>query len=385
MNLILLGASGSIGTQTLSCLENFKNKWTLVGFSIGNRAFLIDSILEKFNSVKYICLKNKKDFLIYKKKYPNIKFFYGNKGLVKLVNVDKSSAVVNALVSYVGLKPSIVTLKRDRILLLANKESLVIGGSLLKKLISKHKGKIIPIDSEHSAISKCLLFSDPKDVDSITITASGGPFFNLTKEELKNVKLEDALKHPNWSMGKKITIDSATMMNKVFEVMEAHYLFNYPYEKINVMIDRTSHTHGFITLKNNEYIVNNSSPSMISSINFALNMNSCDINKNQEDIYKVKSLEQFNLLPFDYNRFDIMRYAKFVIEHKGNSGAILCTINDTLVNSFINKRITYIELLENIDKIMSSVKFSKNDNYLSLILTIKYTKKRILKYIQRSK
>ena len=385
MNLILLGASGSIGTQTLSCLENFKNKWTLVGFSIGNQAFLIDSILEKFTNVKYICLKNKKDYLVYKKKYPNIKFFYGNKGLVKLVNADKSSAVVNALVSYIGLKPSIVTLKRKRILLLANKESLVIGGSLLKKLISKHKGKIIPIDSEHSAISKCLLFSDPKDVDSITITASGGPFFNLSKEELKNVKLEDALKHPNWSMGKKITIDSATMMNKVFEVIEAHYLFNYPYEKINVMIDRTSHTHGFITLKNNEYIVNNSNPSMISSINFALNMNSCDINENQDDIYKVKSLEQFSLLPFDYNRFDIMKYAKFVIEHKGNSGAILCTINDTLVNSFINKRITYIELLENIDKIMSSVKFSKSDNYLSLILTIKYTKKRILKYIQRSK
>lgn len=385
MNLILLGASGSIGNQTLSCLENFKNKWTLVGFSIGNQAFLIDSILEKFTNVKYICLKNKKDYLVYKKKYPNIKFFYGNKGLVKLVNADKSSAVVNALVSYIGLKPSIVTLKRKRILLLANKESLVIGGSLLKKLISKHKGKIIPIDSEHSAISKCLLFSDPKDVESITITASGGPFFNLSKEELKNVKLEDALKHPNWSMGKKITIDSATMMNKVFEVIEAHYLFNYPYEKINVMIDRTSHTHGFITLKHNEYIVNNSSPSMISSINFAFNMNSCNINEKQDDIYKVKSLEQFNLLPFDYNRFDIMKYAKFVIEHKGNSGAILCTINDTLVNSFINKRITYIELLENIDKIMSSVKFSKNDNYLSLILTIKYTKKRILKYIQRSK
>lgn len=385
MNLILLGASGSIGNQTLSCSENFKNKWTLVGFSIGNRAFLVDSILERFNNVKYICLKNKKDFLIYKKKYPNIKFFYGNKGLVKLVNADKSSAVVNALVSYIGLKPSIVTLKRKRILLLANKESLVIGGSLLKKLISKHKGKIIPIDSEHSAISKCLLFSEPKDVESITITASGGPFFNLSKEELKNVKLEDALKHPNWSMGKKITIDSATMMNKVFEVIEAHYLFNYPYEKINVMIDRTSHTHGFITLKHNEYIVNNSSPSMISSINFAFNMNSCNINEKQDDIYKVKSLEQFNLLPFDYNRFDIMKYAKFVIEHKGNSGAILCTINDTLVNSFINKRITYIELLENIDKIMSSVKFSKNDNYLSLILTIKYTKKRILKYIQRSK
>ncbi len=385
MNLILLGASGSIGTQTLSCLENFKNKWTLVGFSVGNKAFLIDSILEKFNKIKYICVKNKKDYLSYKKKYLNIKFFYGNKGLVKLVNADKRSAVVNALVSYIGLKPSIVTLKRNRILLLANKESLVIGGSLLKKLVSKHKGRIIPIDSEHSAISKCLLFSDTNEVDSITITASGGPFFNLTKEELKNVKLEDALKHPNWSMGKKITIDSATMMNKVFEVIEAHYLFNYPYEKINVMIDRISHTHGFIKLKNNDYIVNNSNPSMISSINFALNMNSCNVNENQDDIYKVKSLEQFNLLPFDYNRFDLMKYAKFVIDHKGNSGAILCTINDTLVNSFINKRITYVELLENIDKIMSSVKFSKCGNYLSLILTIKYTKKRILKYIQRSK
>ena len=385
MNLILLGASGSIGTQTLSCLENFKNKWTLVGFSVGNKAFLIDSILEKFNNIKYICVKNKKDYLSNKKKYPNIKFFYGNKGLVKLVNSDKKSAVVNALVSNIGLKPSIVTLKRNRILLLANKESLVIGGSLLKKLVSKYNGRIIPIDSEHSAISKCLLFSDSKDIDSITITASGGPFFNLTKEELKNVKLEDALKHPNRSMGKKITVDSATMMNKVFEVIEAHFLFNYPYEKINVMIDRTSHTHGFIKLKNNEYIVNNSNPSMISSINFALNLNSYDINDNQDDIYKVNSLSQFNLLPFDYNRFDLMKYAKFVIDNKGNSGAVLCTINDTLVNSFIDKRITYVELLENIDKIMSSVKFSKCDNYLSLILTIKYTKKRILKYMKRSK
>lgn len=382
MDLIILGASGSIGSQVLSILNNYEKEWTLVGFSIGERAFLIDDILKKFKNVKYICLKNKDDFKKYKRIYPYIKFYYGDKGLIKLVNSNKKCAILNALTSYIGLRPSIETLKNKRILLLANKESLVIGGSLLQKLIKKHYGKIIPIDSEHCAIEKCFKFiKNGKQIDYIAITASGGPFFNYPMEQLKKVNVYEALNHPNWKMGKKISIDSATMMNKVFEVIEAYYLFNLPYEKIKVFIDRTSNTHGFIKLIDNQYIVNNSKPTMINPIKYALSLNSLE----SDDVYIEDSLKKFNLLSFDYKKYFMMKYAKLVIEKKGNSGAILCSINDTLVNSFINKRITFVELLQNIDRIMNSVKISKLDNYFVLMLTIKVIRLKVLKYLKRSR
>ena len=204
MDLVILGASGSIGSQTLDFLKNKKNNRVLKVFSVGKRVNVIDEIVKEFQNVNYITVKNKKDYLIYKKKYPHIKFYYGDKGLIKIILKNKNATILNALIGFVGLKPSIVSLKKDRTLLLANKESLVIGGELINKILEK-KGKLIPIDSEHVAIKKCLYNENVSDVKKIIITASGGPFFNLKNEELKNVTLDEALNHPNWKMGKKIT------------------------------------------------------------------------------------------------------------------------------------------------------------------------------------
>ena len=168
MDLVILGASGSIGTQTIDVIKNNEKKWTLKGFSVGNKTFYVDEILKEFKDVNSICLKNKKDYLNYKNKYPSIKFFYGDKGLIKLIKYNKNATILNALVGFVGLKPSIVSLKLNRTLLLANKESLVCGGNLINKIL-KRKGKIYPIDSEHVAIAKCLYNENISDVNEIII------------------------------------------------------------------------------------------------------------------------------------------------------------------------------------------------------------------------
>src|SRR5574344_603338 len=193
--LCILGVTGSIGSQTLLALKSYNNYY-LKAISLGNQIDKLDNILNSFPSIDFICVKNKIDFLFLKKKYINKKFFYGDKGLIKLIKKSSCDVFVNALVGYVGLLPSISILKMNKILLLANKESLVVGGEIINKLLDTKHGKLYPIDSEHVAISKCLYNMKKDDVKKIVITASGGPFFDYDKKELDKVTLKDALTHP---------------------------------------------------------------------------------------------------------------------------------------------------------------------------------------------
>lgn len=364
MEIILLGASGSIGSQTLELLEKYKNKWDLHGFSVGNRVEKIPGILSKFEKVKYICVKNKSDYLNLKKQYPNIKFYYGDEGLIKLINSNKNAYVLNALVGFVGLKPTLKALSNNQTVLLANKESIVCGGDLIKDLLNKGKGKIIPIDSEHVAIAKCLYGHDKSEVESITITASGGPFYFLDKDEFKNIKLEDALNHPTWKMGNKITIDSATLVNKTFEIIEAFYLFDIPLEKINVVVDRKSCVHGFVKFKDGSVTLNVSKPSMLGPIDYALNLG-IPSNEQFEDL-EQNTLGKYELLPLDKEKFSVINNANTVILNKGTSGTILNAANEKLVNLFLNKRINFLLIYEFIDKIMNTTRFEKSRNYFQL-------------------
>ena len=358
MDLVILGASGSIGSQTLDFLKNKKNNWVLKGFSVGNRVNVIDEIVKEFQNVNYITVKNKKDYLIYKKKYPHIKFYYGDKGLIKIILKNKNATILNALIGFVGLKPSIVSLKKDRTLLLANKESLVIGGELINKILEK-KGKLIPIDSEHVAIKKCLYNENVSDIKKIIITASGGPFFNLTNEELKNVTLDEALNHPNWKMGKKITIDSATLMNKTFEIIEAHYLFPYD-KKIDVLVSRDSYVHGLVIFRD-KIKLNVSKPSMLGPIEYALNLGK-PLGNEFNDV-ETNTIEKYNLLELNKKRFNVISYSDFVIKNKGNSGAILNSINETLVDSFLKGEISFIDLTQILNIIMKNSKINKRVSY----------------------
>ncbi len=380
MDLVILGASGSIGTQTIDVIKNNEKKWTLKGFSVGNKTFYVDEILKEFKDVTSICLKNKKDYLNYKNKYPSIKFFYGDKGLIKLIKYNKNATILNALVGFVGLKPSIVSLKLNRTLLLANKESLVCGGSLINKIL-KRKGKIYPIDSEHVAIAKCLYNENISDVNEIIITASGGPFFNLNREELKNVTLKDALNHPTWKMGNKITIDSATMMNKTFELIEAYYLFGIDFDKIKAIVNRKSLVHGLVKFNDGRIKLNVGENLMKYPILYALNLG-----KPNDDTFKdieLNTYDKYEFFNLNKKRFPLLNYAEKVVKSSKNEGVVLNAINEECVQAFLNSKINFIDIENIIDKIFSSAIFIKCNNYKLLHLSNMYyrykTRKEIFK------
>ena len=380
MDLVILGASGSIGTQTIDVIKNNEKKWTLKGFSVGNKTFYVDEILKEFKDVNSICLKNKKDYLNYKNKYPSIKFFYGDKGLIKLIKYNKNATILNALVGFVGLSPSIVSLKLNRTLLLANKESLVCGGNLINKIL-KRKGKIYPIDSEHVAIAKCLYNENISDVNEIIITASGGPFFNLNREELKNVTLKDALNHPTWKMGNKITIDSATMMNKTFELIEAYYLFGIDFDKIKAIVNRKSLVHGLVKFNDGRIKLNVGENLMKYPILYAL-----DLGKPNDDTFndiELNTYERYEFFNLSKKRFPLLNYAEKVVKSSKNEGVILNAINEECVQAFLNSKINFIDIENIIDKIFSSAVFIKCNNYKLLHLSNMYyrykTRKEIFK------
>lgn len=380
MDLVILGASGSIGTQTLDVIKNNEKKWTLKGFSVGNKSFYVDEILKEFKDVNSICLKNKKDYLNYKNKYPSIKFFYGDKGLIKLIKYNKNATILNALVGFVGLNPSIVSLKLNRTLLLANKESLVCGGNLINKIL-KRRGKIYPIDSEHVAIAKCLYNENISDVNEIIITASGGPFFNLNREELKNVTLKDALNHPTWKMGNKITIDSATMMNKTFELIEAYYLFGIDFDKIKAIVNRKSLVHGLVKFNDGRIKLNVGENLMKYPILYAL-----DLGKPNDDTFndiELNTYDRYEFFNLSKKRFPLLNYAEKVVKSSKNEGVILNAINEECVQAFLNSKINFIDIENIIDKIFSSAVFIKCNNYKLLHLSNMYyrykTRKEIFK------
>ena len=255
--VLLLGASGSIGTQTVDVLLNKLNKnYELVGFSVGKRTNFVDEYLSKISTVKYVCVQDENLKGTFESKYKEVKFYYGSNGLLELIENSNSDIVVNALTGFSGLLPSINSLSLNKILCLANKESLVVGGEIINNLLLEGHGKLYPIDSEHVAIAKCLYNKNIDDIEEILITASGGPFFNLSNNEFKNITPEKALAHPTWKMGNKITIDSSTMMNKAFEIAEAYYLYGVDKEKIKPIVDRKSLVHSLVKYKNGDIYLN---------------------------------------------------------------------------------------------------------------------------------
>ena len=338
-SICLLGASGSIGQQTLDVMLKNPNDFDLVSFSVGKRTRCISYILKKFPRVKSICIQDSKVAEKYQNKYTDIVFFSGDNGLDELIKSSDADIVVNALVGFVGLKPTLTTLENNKTLCLANKESLVIGGEIVNNLIKHGHGRLIPIDSEHVAIRKCLAV-DNQNVDKIIITASGGPFRKLKRDELKGITPEQALAHPNWKMGKKITIDSATMVNKTFEIIEAHYLFGCSYEDIEVKINYNSYVHSIVRYNNGTYRLDYGKPDMRVPIKYALYLGLTDFKTVvTDDLNKIKNT---SFGEFDIKRFPIVKVAKKVMEEKGTLGAIFNGANEEAVKAFLNHELSFL-------------------------------------------
>ena len=363
ISVCLLGASGSIGQQTIDVMLKNPFDFALRSFSIGKRTRYIKGIVKKFPDVKAICVQSKDSYRYYSKKYPNITFYYGDEGLNELIKNSNAEMVVNALVGFVGLKPSITALENDKILCLANKESLVVGGEIINNLLKNGKGKLYPIDSEHVAIAKCLAVSN-QDVDKIIITASGGPFRNLSRDQLVDITPEQALAHPNWKMGKKITIDSATMVNKTFEVIEAYYLFGYGFKDIEIKINYNSYVHSIVRYNNGTYRADVGKPDMRVPIKYALYQGLTNYQTVvTDDLNKIKNT-QFG--EFNIERFPIIKVAKKVMEQKGTLGAIFNASNEEAVRAFLNHQIPFLGIERIINACLLKQKSVSNPTYEDL-------------------
>jgi 1-deoxy-D-xylulose-5-phosphate reductoisomerase len=267
--LVLLGASGSIGRQTIDVVLAHPRQFEIVALSVGHQISVLEEILTQL-AVSTVCVAEKSDAQRLQKQYPQIRFFAGDKGLEKLAALRSYDVLVNALVGFVGFRPTLCAIRHHHDIALANKETLVVGGELITAAVRKYKVKLYPIDSEHSAIWQCLRGNEKKSVKRLIITASGGAFRKLPRSRLKTVTAAQALAHPTWTMGAKITIDSATMMNKGFEVMEAHYLFDIPYDSIDVLMHDESVIHSMVEYQDHSVIAQLGAPDMRLPIQYAL-------------------------------------------------------------------------------------------------------------------
>ena len=344
--ILLLGASGSIGTQTIDIIEQHPEQYELVSFGVGKNIDYARKLLTKY-PVSLISVERKEDSEELQKEFPHTRVTYGNAGLVELVTSVNYDLLVNALVGFVGLEPTLKALETKHNVALANKETLVVGGELVNKAALENGCVITPIDSEHSAIAQCLAGNPDKQIKKLIITASGGSFRKKTREELKDVTVEEALSHPNWTMGAKITIDSATMMNKGFEVMEAHYLFDIPYEQIDVLMHDESIIHSMVEYKDGAVMAELGTPDMRIPIQYAIsdpeNLRS-ELNLGESlDLAKVATM---HFHAPDYNRFPLLKLAYDIGQNPGTNQAVLNASNEVANAAFRNHRIPFLMIEE---------------------------------------
>ncbi|MBR6071950.1 MAG: 1-deoxy-D-xylulose-5-phosphate reductoisomerase [Acholeplasmatales bacterium] len=336
--LYIVGALGSIGMQTLDIVRENPNEFKVVGISVGRNLELAKTVIEEFKP-EIVCYRTKdKPSLSY-----NPIEVYGDDGLKEIANYSRyeDEVFVNALVGISGLIPTVEAIKSLKTICLANKETLVVAGDIIKSLIKEYNVPLVPIDSEHSAIAQCLTGEKHNEIKRLIITASGGSFRNRTREELVGVTKVDALKHPNWSMGSKITIDSATMMNKGFEVIEAHYLFDMPYEKIDTILHKESIVHSMVEYNDGSIKAHLGVSDMHNPISYALRY---PHHAKQE----IKSLDLFGLtLHFEelsQERFPCLSYAYMAAKKGGIYYAVLNAANEAAVSLFLNDKIEFLDI-----------------------------------------
>ena len=372
MRICLLGASGSIGKQTLDVMLKNRGDFSLSAFSVGNRTRCISNIIKKFPEVTHIYMIDVSKAKYYQKKYPHITFYSGD-DLTKVITDSDNEMVVNALVGFAGLVPSVISLENNKILALANKESLVVGGEIINKLLKEGKGSLYPIDSEHSALWKCLKVSD-ENVDKLMLTASGGAFRKLSLQELENVTAEDALKHPTWKMGNKITIDCATMMNKAFELIEAYYLFGYTSEKLGVTLHDESYLHSYVSYRDGYLRGEISKPDMRNPIKFALYRG--EIPFKTQTFSSLEDLKGLHFHTFDINRYPLVGLADLVITKRGSMGAIINASNEVAVNAFLKGKIKFLQINYIINDAVNNMPYIKHPSLQQLIDIDKKTRER---------
>jgi 1-deoxy-D-xylulose-5-phosphate reductoisomerase len=347
----LLGATGSIGKQTVDIIMENKEKFTLVAMSVGKNIQFARKIMVEL-SPELVSTREKHDAEMLRAEFPHITFTYGDNGITEVAVYDKANVVVNGVMGSVGLQPTLNAIEAKKTIAIANKETLVTAGHLVMEAAKRQGVAILPVDSEHSAIFQALQGENEKNIERIILTASGGSFRNRTREELGNVTVEEALNHPNWSMGAKITIDSASMMNKGLEVIEAHWLFDLPYEKIDVLLHQESIIHSMVEFHDSSIIAQLGSPDMRVPIQYALTY---------PDRLPLPSAKRLNLAEIgtlhfknmDLDRFRCLKLAYEAGKAGGSYPTVLNAANEAAVEAFLTGRITFLQIEDYVENALN--------------------------------
>lgn len=378
LKLAIYGSTGSIGTQALEVISNYRSEFKLVLLTGFKNTDLIIKQAEEFEP-DYISTPDQESYERLLNESGLKSRIIDWKEATGLIQSDEIDAVLNALVGASGLKISVATLLSRKKLLLANKESLVIGGEFINRFIPEWRNYCIPVDSEHSAIFQCLLGESEKTVKQIILTASGGPFKNLSKDELENIKPEDALKHPTWKMGKKITIDSATLMNKGLEVIEAHYLFGIPFDNIRVVVHPQSIIHGMVLFSDGTIKAILSKPDMRLPIEYALFY---PARRDQ----LIEPLE-YSDMHLDFEKPNVDKFPCLALAYEsgrkgGNMPVILNAANEVAVAAFLRGAIRFTQIPELIRKTIEEIPWSAIEKLADIIEFDKQARKKALEIVK---
>ena len=357
----LLGATGSIGTQTLDVIENHPESFQLVAFSSGRNIDLTRKFIQKFKP-ELVSVAEKNDCEVLRQEFPTVTFSYGMEGLIEVSVYYKADILVNAVLGSVGLQPTLQAIEAKKAIAIANKETLVTAGHIVMEAAAKHNVPILPVDSEHSAIFQCLQGEKEKNIERLIVTASGGSFRDLSRKDLENVTVEDALKHPNWSMGAKITIDSATMMNKGLEVIEAHWLFSLPYEKIDVLLHKESIIHSMVEFHDSSVMAQLGTPDMRTPIQYALSYPDRFRLKNAEKL-DLASIGKLHFEKMDMTRFRCLALAYEAGKVGGTMPTVLNAANEIAVQRFLNREISFLQIEELIELSLNSHQNIQNPSF----------------------
>lgn len=374
IKISILGSTGSIGTQALEVIEKLRDKFEIIALSGGSNVELLKQQAEKFHP-KYICIGNSNEKLT----LPNIEILYGQDGLEEICSNKENDIILVAVSGKIGLKPTLTAIKNEINIALANKETLVMAGDIVMQKAKENGVKIIPVDSEHCAIHQCI--KDLSQVEKLIITASGGPFLHKTVQDMKNSTVAEALAHPRWNMGRKITVDSATLMNKGLEVIEAHHLFNMDYDRIEVVVHPQSIVHSAIEHKDGSVIAQLGLPSMHIPIQYAITY------PERYEGIKSKSFSFSEIAHLDFEKPDFEKFPSLKMAYTagkigGSATVCLNAANEEAVFAFLDGKIKLYDIYTITEKMMNAhslVKSPEIDEIFAIDEEIRNKTKELIK------
>ncbi len=377
-NITILGSTGSIGTSALDVVRALDD-YNIVALSANrNYKLLIEQIIEF--EPEYVSIGTEEGYEKIKEKFPNLKVFYGDEGLKELGKLDETDTILTAVSGSIGIESTLEAIKKEKRIALANKETMVAAGELINKMLKEYKAEIIPVDSEHSALFQALEGNASKEVKKLILTASGGPFRGRNREEVEDVGVEEALKHPNWSMGSKITIDSATLVNKGLEVIEANQLFGINYDNIEVLVHPQSIIHSMVEYCDSSIIAQLGLPDMKVPIQYAFTY------PNRIPNYKLKGLDfvkKASTLTFELPNHTVFRGIELAFKAGKVGGTMPCVFNganEVAVKLFLEGKIKFLDIYKAIDRAMENHKVLEGDKLENIKEADRYSREYVRKH-----